>query len=155
MHRHSHRSIQKIISEKISSKIFVVEKRLNAIVKWINQSHDHESVEGDLSVNQILVTSYSGTNVTTSAYVQIGVTSVSTAALLITDTSGKILKIAVAPLQSDGSFGTTEDIAQCPVSGTAQINLGTIAAIPLGSKLYLKAIDATASTGYNVTTVLG
>lgn len=94
--------------------------------------------------------SYSSTNVTTSAYVTlIGSTLIPCSQIMITDTSGKLLKLAV------GGVGAEIDLFQVPVSGTVVINLQALSVIPLGSRVSLKAIDATAATGYHVTTLIG
>lgn len=99
-------------------------------------------------MNQVCVFSYASTNVTTSAYVTlVAATTIPTASLLITDTSGKVIKIAVGPA------GSEIDLFQVSVSGTMFIDI-PLNQIPQGSRLSLKAIDASATTGYNVTTLL-
>jgi hypothetical protein len=58
--------------------------------------------------NQIITHDYSGTPVGTSAYVEVGQTSIPTSQLRITDTSGELLKAAIAtPLANDPSVDAT------------------------------------------------
>lgn len=96
--------------------------------------------------DRVNVLSYAGTNVTTGAYVTlIASTAKATAHLEITDTSTKILKLAI------GAAGDEIDICSVPVSGTVVVPYW----IPKGTRISIKAIDATATTGYNVLSLLG
>lgn len=95
--------------------------------------------------SQVHVLSYAATNVTTAAYVVlIASTSVATSRLQILDTSGKILKLAI------GASGSEVDICACPVSGNTVINYY----VPQGSQISIEAIDASATTGYNVLSLI-
>jgi hypothetical protein len=97
------------------------------------------------NTSQVHVTVYSSTNVSTSAYTELfSSTPIACSKLEILDTSTKILKLAVGP---DGS---EVDICTIAVSGTIVVPYY----IPQGSRISIKAIDATASSGYNVTSLL-
>lgn len=86
------------------------------------------------------VYSYASGSVTTSAYTILWAsTPVSASHLEICDTSGHLLKIAV------GATGSEFDIATVVVSGCIVIPIYVLK----GTQLNIKAIDATASTGYN------
>jgi hypothetical protein len=88
-------------------------------------------------------------NVTTGAYVTlIASTSIPFFRMLATDTTGKVLKIAV------GAAGHEVDICQLPVDDSEIINLATLSAVPVGSRLSLRAISATANSGYSAVTLL-
>lgn len=90
---------------------------------------------------QVNVLAYASTNVTTSAYITLVASSpVSVSKLEVCDTSGQILKIAV------GASGSETDIVTTTVSGCiiVPIFLGS------GVRLSIKAISATASTGFSV-----
>lgn len=90
--------------------------------------------------------SYSSTNVTTGAYVTLDPsTSVSVGKLLIVDTSTQLLKLAV------GAAGSEVDV--CAFQGNGYPVLISIY-IPNGSRLSLKAISGTASSGYNAVSLL-
>lgn len=95
-----------------------------------------------MSVN---VLSYTSTNVTTSAYTTL-VASADTSygRIEILDTSGKILKIAI------GAEGSEIDICSVAVSGTIVIPYF----IAAGSRISIKAIDASATSGYNVLSLI-
>lgn len=94
---------------------------------------------------RVNVHSYSSGTVTTSVYVTlIAATAVACNKLEIYDSSTKILKIAL------GSAGNEVDICSCPVSGIAVIPYY----IPKGSRISIIAVDATASTGYNVLSLI-
>lgn len=85
--------------------------------------------------------SYSGTNVTTSAYVTfVASTPINSSGIIVCDSSGELLKLAV------GAAASEVDLFTMPISSCMQVQLGTV--IPAGSRLSLKAISATASTGY-------
>ncbi len=97
------------------------------------------------NTSQVNVLSYSGTNVSTSAYtLLIASTSITASKLQICDTSTKILKVAI------GAAGSEKDIVSVPVSSCVVVPY----LIPAGSILSIKAIDATASSGYNVVSLL-
>lgn len=98
-----------------------------------------------VNTDQVSVHAYSGGNVSTLAYTElIASTAVSCGRIAITDTSTKILKLAI------GDAGSEIDICQCPVSGMIVVPMY----IPQGSRLSIKAIDANATTGYNVVSLL-
>ncbi len=90
--------------------------------------------------SQVHVLSYSGTNVTTSAYVTlVASTPISVSHVEICDTSTKLLKIA------SGSVGNEKDLFTVHISGCVTMPYYIVA----GTRLSIKAVDATASTGYN------
>lgn len=87
------------------------------------------------------VFSYSTTNVTTSVYVTLDAsTKVSCSALSVVDTSTQLLKLAV------GAVGSEIDI--CTFQGNGSPVL-VPAFISSGSRLSLKAISASATSGFN------
>lgn len=91
------------------------------------------------------VYSYSGGTVTTSAYTVAWVSvPTSVSQLEICDTSTKIIKIAT------GATGSEVDIATAPVSGCIMI---TNLYIPAGTQISIKAIDASATSGYNLLSI--
>lgn len=92
------------------------------------------------------VLSYAGTNVTTSAYVTlVSSTPISVGRLQICDTSTQVLKIA------SGSSGNEQDLVA--IGGVA--GCVTIAEyIPAGVRLSIKAISASATTGFNTVSFL-
>lgn len=92
----------------------------------------------------INVLSYASTNVTTSAYVTLIASTPSFSKLQITDTSGELLKIAV------GAAGSEIDICTCAVSGSIIVPVYVVA----GQRLSIKAINASATTGYNAVSFL-
>lgn len=95
--------------------------------------------------SRVHVLSYSSTNVSTTGYtVLIASTSETCARLQITDTSGKILKLAY------GAAGSEVDFCGVPVSGTALVNYY----IPPFTQISIKAIDANATTGYNILSLI-
>lgn len=90
--------------------------------------------------------SYSATNVTTSAYVTLSAsTPASCSNLVIIDTSTQLLKIAM------GAAGSEIDLGAFQGNGT-QFTIP--AYIPAGSRLSLKAISASATSGFNVVSFL-
>lgn len=98
-----------------------------------------------VNTTQVNVLSYSSTNVTTSDYVTLfASTPISVSKIQILDSSTKILKVAI------GASGDEIDICTCPVSGTVIIPVF----IPQGTRISIKAIDASATTGYNVVSLL-
>lgn len=95
--------------------------------------------------SRVNVLAYSGTNVTTGAYVQlIASTATSTSHLEICDTSGQSLKIAT------GAASSEVDIASTTVSGCVYINYY----IPAGTRLSIEAINASATTGYSIVSLI-
>ena len=94
----------------------------------------------------VIVTNYSSTNVNTSAYVQVSASSPGCSKLQILDTSGQIVKVAI------GAPGSEVDFCTVAVSGTVIIPNHYIAP---GSQISLKAINANATTGYNVLSFIG
>ncbi len=99
-----------------------------------------------VDTSHVVITNYSLTNVITSAYLQVVASSPSAAKLQILDTSGKIVKIAI------GAPGSEVDFCVCPVSGMVIIPNSYIAP---NSSISLKAIDASATTGYNTLSFIG
>lgn len=90
--------------------------------------------------------SYAATNVTTGAYVTlIAVTSVSCGTLVIVDTSTQLLKIAV------GAAGSEVDLCAFQGNGTPVV---VPAYLPSGVRLSLKAISASATTGFNTVSLV-
>ncbi len=91
------------------------------------------------------VFSYSSTNVTTSAYVQ-ALASVpnNVGQLEVCDTSTKIVKIA------KGASGSQVDLFTVWVSGCVVVPTFILK----GETLWLRAVDANATTGYNVMSFL-
>lgn len=88
---------------------------------------------------------YASTNVTTGAYVTLfASTPITTSKLEILDTSGKILKLAV------GAAGSEIDLCTVPVSGTVIVPTYIVA----GTRISIKAIDASATTGYSVVSLV-
>ncbi len=95
---------------------------------------------GAANTTQVNVLSYSSTNVTTSAYVQLVASSPITASKLqVCDTSTKILKIA------SGAVSSETDLFTVQVSGCVVLPYFLVA----GTRLSIKAVDASATTGYN------
>lgn len=91
------------------------------------------------------VLSYSSTNVTTSAYVSlVTATPSNVATVLVCDTSTKLVKIA------RGDSGSQIDMFTAFISGCVQVPQY----IPKGTHLWIKAVDATASSGYNTVSFL-
>jgi hypothetical protein len=91
--------------------------------------------------------SYSGTNVTTGAYVTyVASTSITASHIMICDTSGVLVKMAV------GAAASEVDYFAVPISGCALFPFNP--PLPAGSRLSLKAISATASSGFNSSSLL-
>ena len=98
-------------------------------------------VQAATNTTQVNVLSYSSTNVTTSSYVQlVASTPISVSRLQVCDTSTKIIKIAM------GAAGSEVDLFSGTVSGCVLVPYY----IPAGNRLAIEAIDASATTGYNV-----
>ncbi len=95
--------------------------------------------------NQVNVLAYSGTNVTTSAYVELVASSaISVSKLQVCDTSTKLLKIA------SGAAGSETDRFTVQVSGCVVVPYF----FPAGTRFSIKAVDASATTGYNTLSFL-
>lgn len=89
---------------------------------------------------QVNVLSYASTNVTTSAYVELVASSpISVSKLQVCDTSTKLLKIAT------GSAGSETDRFTVQVSGCVVVPYYFAPA----TRFSIKAVDASATTGYN------
>lgn len=95
---------------------------------------------GAANTTQVNVLSYAGTNVTTSAYVELVASSpITVSRVQICDTSTKVLKIA------SGATSSEKDLFTVQVSGCVVVPYY----LPAGTRLSIKAVDATASSGYN------
>ena len=93
-----------------------------------------------VSAGLVSFNAYATTNVTTGAYVTfIASTSLATSTIFVCDTSGKFIKMAT------GAAGSESDLIGLPVSGCATVETGKI--IPIGTRISLKALDASATTG--------
>jgi len=90
------------------------------------------------------ILAYATTNVTTSAYVTLVASTSSCSKLQITDTSGQLLKLAT------GIAGSEVDICTCTVSGSVIVPIY----IPAGQRLSIKAVSASATTGFNAVSFL-
>lgn len=94
-----------------------------------------------VNTTQVNVLSYVATNVSTSAYVELVASSpIACSRLQICDTSTKVLKLAT------GASGSETDICSVPVSGTVVLPYY----LPIGTRISIRAVDASATTGYNV-----
>src|SRR5260221_7149815 len=97
------------------------------------------------NTSQVKATNYATTSVTTAAYVTlISSTSTSTRDLEICDYSTKIIKFAI------GAAGSEIDIASNAVSGCIVIPYY----IPAGSRISAEAVDASATSGYNILSLI-
>lgn len=95
---------------------------------------------GAVDTTRVNVHAYASTNVTTSAYVTlVASTPISSGRLQICDTSTKLLKLAI------GEASSEMDIATVQVSGCVVVPYF----LAPGLRLSIKAIDASATTGYN------
>lgn len=102
-----------------------------------DQSAVKVSMQGKVKV-ALLTNDYTGTNVTTSAYVQLTAsTSDDISRLHVFDSSGQALVLAV------GAAASEVDQFYIPPGGIDSIDL----AIPSGSRISIKAVSATASSG--------
>jgi hypothetical protein len=89
---------------------------------------------------RVNVLSYASTNVTTAAYVELVASSpISVSKLQVCDTSTKLLKIAT------GSAGSEIDRFTVQVSGCVVVPYY----FPPATRFSIKAVDASATTGYN------
>ncbi len=84
---------------------------------------------------------YASTNITTSAYVTFVASSpIVTSRLSLCDTSGVIMKVAF------GAANSEVDQFTMPTTACVIIPMGAL--LPAGTRISLKAISGTASTGY-------
>jgi hypothetical protein len=91
--------------------------------------------------------SYASTNVTTGAYVTlVPSTPIRSTQIIFCDNSGHILKIAT------GSSGNEVDLLTVPLNACFLFPLN--AGIPAGTRLSIRAVDASATTGYNTVSFL-
>ena len=112
--------------------------RLFLVLALLTFSHRVFATANNTQVN---VLAYASTNVSTSAYVQLVASSpISVSRLEVCDTSGQSLKIAL------GALGSETDILSTTVSGCVVIQIF----IPLGTRLSIRAINASATTGFNI-----
>ena len=84
---------------------------------------------------------YATTNVTTSAYVTLTTTTASASFLSIVDTSTALMKLAYGP--------AGHEVDLCAFQGNGNPVFIPNVFIPIGTRLALKAISGTASTGFN------
>lgn len=99
--------------------------------------------------NQLITHAYSGGTVTNSAYTSIGLTTVNTNKILVSDSSGAMMKLAY------GAAGSQIDLFQLPISGMALLSVPSSSTLPIGTNLWLKSIDtASVATGTNAVTLL-
>jgi hypothetical protein len=97
------------------------------------------------AVSHVNSYSYASVNVTTSAYTVLWSSiPVSTSKIEVCDSSGKLLKIAT------GATGSEVDVFTVFVSGCVIIPIY----LTIGTKLSIKAIDANATSGYNLMSLL-
>lgn len=98
----------------------------------------------EVIASNLNVFAYASTNVTTGAYVVLWKSlpnSVSN--IQVCDTSGHLLKIAT------GASGSESDIISTTVSGCVSLPIY----LPAGTQLSIRAIDASATTGFNVVSI--
>lgn len=97
------------------------------------------------NTTQVNVLSYASTNVTTGAYVTLVASSpVSAGRFQVCDTSTKLLKIATGAASSEIDAFTVQ------VSGCVIVPYY----FPAGTRFSIKAVDASATTGYNTLSFL-
>lgn len=92
-----------------------------------------------LASSQLLVLSYSSTNVGTSSYVSLGTVPYSVSKIQVCDTSGELIKVA------SGASGAQVDLYTVQVSGCVIVPQYIVG----GTALWLKSINSSASTGYH------
>lgn len=99
------------------------------------------------NTSQIIVLNYANTNVTSSAYVQLFLsTSISVSKLQISDSSGDIIKLAI------GASGSQTDICTNAISATTVVPIY----LPAGTTIWVKSINqSTISSGYLTVSLLG
>lgn len=90
---------------------------------------------------------FSSTNITTGAYVTfVASTPVATRQIFLCNTGTVIMMIAV------GAAASEVDLVTLPSAACAQVNVTSV--IPLGSRLSLKALSGTASTGFGTVSLM-
>lgn len=94
------------------------------------------------NTSQVIVTAFG--SITTASYTALGPTPIDCRMLELTDTTSKIVKIAT------GAAGSEVDICTCAVSGTVKVPYY----LPKGTLLSIKAVDANASAGNNVVSLI-
>ena len=100
-----------------------------------------------VNTSQVIVLSYSSTNVTSSAYVQLVLsTSISVSKIQISDSSSYIVKLAI------GASGSQTDICTNAISATTLVPIY----LPAGTTLWVKSInESTISSGYLTVSLIG
>lgn len=96
--------------------------------------------------SNVLILSYAGTNVTTGAYVTLANSPITSGTVIACDNSGHIVKIAF------GSIGNEIDQFTVPINSCMQVPLTMN--VSSGTRISLKAVDASATTGYNTLSLL-
>ncbi len=120
-------------------------KRFLALIFTIAASFLAAKSFAAANTSQVSAYSYAGGNVTTSAYTTIiASTAISTKALQICDTSTKVVKLAT------GAASSEIDICTVMVSGCVVVPYF----VRPGTRLSIKAVDATATTGYNTVALI-
>lgn len=94
------------------------------------------------NTSQVIVTAFG--SITTSSYTALGATPIDCRMLELTDTTGKIVKVAT------GAAGSEVDICTCAVSGTVKVPYY----LAKGTLLSVKAVDAGPSSGNNVVSLI-
>lgn len=107
------------------------------------------SAWGTVNHNAILSINTASTSITTGAYVQLTASIVKTSSrLLIVNGSSSIIKVAY------GASGSETDIVAVGASGQIYIDLQSINIASAGTRIALEAVDATASSGWIVVSLL-
>lgn len=97
--------------------------------------------------SNVISIDYSTTNVSSTAYVQLtGSTAQTTSKLQLCDTSGQAVKLA------QGASGAEVDLDSIPVNGCITIQMGLV--IPFGTRLSLRALKTSATSGLGVISLL-
>lgn len=92
------------------------------------------------------VLNYASTNITNSAYVTLVTLTDSFAHLCISDTSGQLMKLAIGAAGSEVDF--------CAFDGNGYPVVIPVTQFVPGTRISIKAISTSASTGYNLTSYL-
>ena len=92
-------------------------------------------------MNASIGLSYSSQNVSSSYVTLVASTDRSFGSLMLSDSSGQVIVLAV------GAAGSEKDLIHFPVNGTETVNLGNSSQVPLGSRLSIKSLTSTASSG--------
>ena len=98
------------------------------------------------AASNIISNAYATTNVTTSAYVTVANAPITSGTVIVCDNSGQIVKVAF------GSVGNEVDQFTAPLNGCLQVPLTVN--INSGTRVSLKAISASATSGYNTVSFL-